>query len=102
MRDVSVDPEGHLGSYRIDLGEAGLPDGAFTNSTATVANERPDDFWIENAVLVFEPVDPSRPPIGSIFREPFDGVEQVRVTLVFDVTELDPGAVLQVRDILVE
>jgi hypothetical protein len=97
--DIPLD---HLGSYRVEVGEAGLPDGAFTTSTASVANERPADFWIENAALVIEPVDPARPPIGSIFREPFDGVEQVRVALVFDVTELKPGAVLRVRDISVE
>ena len=48
------------------------------------------------------PVDPARPPIGSIYREPFDGVEPVKVFLVFDVTELTSAAVLQVRDIVVE
>lgn len=97
--DIPLD---HLGHYEIALGEAGLPDGAFTNSAASVADERPTTFWIVDASIVIEPVDPARPPVGNIFREPFDGVEQVRVTLVFDVTELEPGAVLQVRDILVE
>jgi hypothetical protein len=94
--DIPLD---HLGSYSVVVGEAGLPDGAFTDSSASVANERPTTFWIPDAQLVIEPVDPTRPRIGSIFRDPFDGVEQVRVSLVFDVTELSPGAVLQVRDI---
>jgi hypothetical protein len=102
LRIPAVDiPLDHLGSYRIELGEAGLPNGAFTDSSASVADERPTTFWIRDASLVIEPVDPARPPIGSIFRDPFDGVEQVRVSLEFNVTELSPGAVLQVRDVVV-
>jgi len=97
--DIPLD---HLGSYRIPVGEAGLPDGAFTGSSASLVDERPTNFWIRDADLVIEPVDPTRPPISSIFRDPFDGVEQVRVSLEFNVTELSPGAILQVRDIVVE
>ncbi len=97
--DIALD---HLGSYEVQLGTAGLPDGAFTGSSASVVDPRPTSFWIRDARLVIEPVDPKRPPVGSVFREPFDGVESVRVRLVFDVTELSPGAVLQVRDIVVE
>jgi hypothetical protein len=97
--DITLD---HLGSYSIEVGEVGLPDGAFTDSSASVVDERPTTFWIRNGELVIEPVDPTRPRIGSIFRDPFDGVEQARVLLEFDVTELTPGAVLQVRDITVE
>jgi hypothetical protein len=52
--------------------------------------------------LEVRPEDPARPPIYSRYREPFDGVEPVRVFLVFEVTELTPGAVLRVRDIVVE
>ena len=102
LRIPAIDiPLDHLGSYQIELGEAGLPDGAFTDSSASVADERPTTFWIRDASLVIKPVDPSRPPVGSIFRDPFDGVEQVRVSLEFNVTELSPGAVLQVRDVVV-
>jgi hypothetical protein len=97
--DVPLD---HLGSYRIDVGEVGLPDGAFTDSSASVVDERPTTFWIRNAQLIVEPLGQARPPIGSIFRDPFDGVERARVRLEFDVTELTPGAVLEVRDITVE
>jgi len=97
--DIPLD---HLGPYTIEVGEAGLPDGAFTRSAASVVDERPESFWIRHARIEIEPIDPKRPPVGSIYREPFDGVEPVRVTLVFDVTEFSPGAVLQVRDIVVE
>jgi len=97
--DIPLD---HLGPYEVEAGEAGLPDGAFTMSSASVVDERPDTFWIRDARLAIEPVDPARPPVGSIYREPFDGVEPVKVFLVFDVTELKSVSVLQVRDIVVE
>jgi hypothetical protein len=96
--DIPLD---HIGPYQVEVGDAGLPAGAFTTSSASVVNERPEGFWIRGGRLVIEPVDPKRPPVGSIYREPFDGVETVRVRLVFDVTEVSPGAVLQVRDIVV-
>ena len=38
---------------------------------------RPESFWIRDARLEIEPVDRTRPPIGNIYREPFDGVERV-------------------------
>jgi hypothetical protein len=97
--DIPLD---HLGQYQVEVGVAGLPDGAFSTSSASVLDERPETFWIRDARLVIEPVDPRRPPVGSIYRDPYDGVEAVRVFLVFEVTELTPGAVLQVRDIVIE
>jgi hypothetical protein len=97
--DIPLD---HLGRYEVEVGTAGLPDGALTTSSASVADERPTSFWIRDARLVVEPLDPKRPPVGSIYRDPFDGIEPVRVTLVFNVVEAGPGAVLQVRDIVVE
>lgn len=104
LRVASLDvPLDHLGLYEIEIGEAGLPDGVLTTRSATLADPKPDAFWIADGILLeVRPVDPARPPVGSIYREPFDGVEPVRVFLVFDVTEVSPGAVLQVRDLVVE
>jgi hypothetical protein len=97
--DIPLD---HLGPYRIEVGTAGLPDGAFSGSSASVVDERPEGYWIRDAQLLVEPVDPKRPPIGNLYREPFEGVEPVRVVLEFTVSELSPGSVFQVRDIVVE
>ena len=97
--DIPID---RLGHYRIEVGSAGLPDGVFTGTSASVVDERPETFWIRDARLVVEPLDPGRPEVGSKYREPFDGVEPVRVILEFVVTEFGPDAVLQVRDIVVE
>jgi hypothetical protein len=104
LRVASLDiPLDHLGRYEVEVGEAGLPDGALSTRSATVADPNPETFWIAEQIEIdVRPVDPARPPIHSIYREPFDGVEPVKIFLVFDVTELKSDSVLQVRDIVVE
>ncbi len=96
-------PVDHLGPYEVEVGEAGLPDGALSSSSAMLAEPEPETFWIANGIRIdVRPVDPARPPVGSVYRESFDGVEQVQVFLVFDVTELKSDSVLHVRDLVVE
>jgi hypothetical protein len=104
LRVAAIDvPLDHLGPYEIEVGDAGLPGGYLTTRSLTLAEYQPSSFWVEGGVrLEVRPEDPARPPIYSRYREPFDGVEPVRVFLVFEVTELTPGAVLRVRDIVVE
>ena len=55
-------------------------------------------YFIQLEVL---PDDPNRPPVGSIYREPFDGSEPVTVYVVFDVTMFEEPSTLQLRDIVV-
>jgi hypothetical protein len=98
--DIPLD---HIGGYQVEVGAAGLPDGVLTRRSATLADPRPEAFWVDGGILLdVRPVDPRRPPVGSVYRDPFDGVETVKVFLVFSVTEATPGAVLQVRDLIVE
>jgi hypothetical protein len=98
--DIPLD---HLGSYEVEVGEAGLPDGALTAISATLGEPSPESFWIAPRIEIqVRPTDPARPPIGSVYRDPFDGVELVKVFLVFDVTELKSPSILQVRDLVVE
>jgi hypothetical protein len=104
LRVASLDiPLDHLGRYEVDVGEAGLPDGTLSTLSGALAEADPETFWIGEGIRIeARPVDPSRPSLHSIFREPFDGVEPVKVFLVFDVTELKSPSVLEVRDLLVE
>jgi hypothetical protein len=104
LRVASLDiPLDHLGRYEVEVGEAGLPDGALSARSATLADPNPETFWIaEDIEIDVRPVDPARPPIHSAYREWFDGVEPVKVFLVFDVTELKSPSILQIRDLLVE
>jgi hypothetical protein len=101
--DVSLD---HLGHYEMFVGNAWLPDGALSERSATIANPRPTTFWINDGVTIEVRPDgpcPGTCPVSieSIYHEPFDGSQEVRVYLVFEVVEVRPGAVLEVRDILV-
>jgi hypothetical protein len=104
LRVASLDiPLDHLGPYNVEIGEAGLPDGVLTTRSATLAEPDPETFWIAEGVGIdIRPVDRTRPPVGSVYRESFDGVEPVKVFLVFDVSELKSPSVLQVRDLVVE
>jgi hypothetical protein len=95
-------PLGRTGRYEVLVGEAGLPDGVLNERSARLVDDTPTTFWIDDGVHIdVRPDEPSRPPIGSIYREPYDGVEPVHVWLVFDVVEVAPGAVLQVRDLVI-
>ncbi len=70
--------------------------------SARLADTRPTAFWIDDGVAIDVRSDiGGRPPIGSVYRDPYDGPEPVKVYLIFDVVELKPGAVLQVRDLVV-
>ncbi len=98
--DIALD---HVGPYEVMVGTAGLPDGVLSHRSATLADSRPTAFWIRDGIrLEVRTTLPGRPPVGSIYRDPFDGVEPVTVVLVFDVSQTTPGAVLQVRDIAVD
>ena len=98
--DIPLD---HLGRYEIEVGQAGLPNGYLTRREYKLADSRPTNFWITGGILLdVRPTIAGRPPVGSIYREGFKGTEPVAVFLVFEVTETSPGAVLQVRDLVVE
>ena len=68
---------------------------------AAIADERPTDFWIDEPIrLELRPSDPTRPAFGNVYeRGTIEGVEDATVWLVFDVTEVSPGAVLHLVDV---
>jgi hypothetical protein len=97
--DVQLD---HEGSYEVRLGTATLADGYLFERSFTLGNATPDTFWIDEPVRIdVRPDVAGRPPVGSRYREPFDGPEPVTIYLVFDVSRLDSPSVLQVRDVVV-
>lgn len=97
--DVPID---RLGRYELLVGTAQLPDGVLSERSLMLVDPRPTTYWIEPGIeLQVRPDLPGRPAIGNIYRDPFDGPEPVRVYLVFDVVEFQPGAVLMVRDLTV-
>jgi hypothetical protein len=96
--DVPLDRMGH---YEVEIGEVGLPNGYLTSLHAGLAEDDPSDFWMVEAIrLEVRPADPARPRFGNVYERPLvEGVEDATVWLVFDVTEVSPGAVLHVVDV---
>ena len=100
--DIPLD---HLGSYEVEVGEAGLPDGTLSTVSATLGEPNPATFWIAAGVGIDSATRSirARPDVRQRSTATrFDGVERVKVFLVFDVTELKSPSVLQVRDLVVE
>ena len=96
---VAID---RLGDYEVEVGSATLPDGYLSERSAALVDAQPDGFWIEGGIRIDVRSDVSgRPPIGSLYRDAFDGSEPVTVFLVFTVTELDRAGTLEIRDLLV-
>jgi len=96
---ISLDHDGH---YEVAVGAATLPDGALSERRAALVDPSPTSYWIENGIRIEVRSDvPGRPPIGSVYRDPFDGVEPVHVFLVFDAVDVQTGAVLELRDLVV-
>jgi hypothetical protein len=103
LRVAALDiPLDHVGAYEVKVGNAGLPNGYLSKRQFGVTDTRPADFWITGGIRVDVRPPAGRPPVGSIYREPFKGTEPVDVFLMFEVTQTSPGAVLRVRDLIVE
>jgi hypothetical protein len=98
--DVPLD---HTGKYAIKVGRATLPNGYLSRREFELADTRPTSFWITGGIrLDVRPTVAGRPAVGNIHRDAFKGSEPVEVFLVFEVTETSPGAVLQVRELVVQ
>lgn len=92
-----------VGHHDVELGLATLPNGFLDVATFTLADLAPDGVNIPAGIqLIVTSTDPGRPPLGNAYeRGTFPGVEEVVASLVFDVVDAPPGAVLQVRDVVV-
>ena len=94
-------PIDRVGLYEVEIGRATLPNGYLSMRSAVVVDPSPEEYLVQSVVIDVRPDDASRPPIGSIYRDPFDGPEPVTVLVVFEVTGLREPAVLELRDIVV-
>ena len=99
----AIDVPATVGKHEVELGRATLPNGFLEAASFTLADLAPDGVVIPDGVhLVVTSTDASRPQLGNVYdRGVFPGVEEVVATLTFEVIEAPPGAVLQVRDLVV-
>ena len=96
-----VIPIGHVGEYAIDVGEAVLPNGILSEASATLADDTRTDVLIPDGIFL-EVVGEDGTPIGNIYDHGWrPGTEQVHVRLVFTVESFDPGATLEITDLVV-
>jgi len=98
-------PIDHVGGYEVDLGEGSIPNGILTRASYTLGDDWPDHASIANYTVRLEvrSLEPDGQPFQNYYEHGWRaGTERIRAVLVFSVTRFDPGAVLDVRDIVVE
>ncbi len=103
LRVPSLDVPIGVGHHEIPLGKALLPNGFLEEARFALGDLSPDDVYVpEGIFMVVTSTDPDRPGFGNAYdRGTFPGVEEVTASLVFDVAAAPPGAILQIRDVVV-
>jgi hypothetical protein len=104
LRIAALDiPVASTGHHERLVGTVALPGGYVTEATLRLADDAPAGLRLSGPLrLELRPTDPSRPPFGNVYqRGTVPGVETARVFLVFDAVEVAPGAVIEVRDLVV-
>jgi hypothetical protein len=100
-RDIRLD---HLGGYRIALGTGTLANGILEQASFSLANAHPTTFYTTQDGVRLELTSLERgakPFINGFDHGWRKGVERFSATLVFSISWFSPGAVLQVRNIVV-
>jgi hypothetical protein len=100
--DIPVD---HLGHYEIEAGRALVPMGILTRATVRLENPQTQALTVsEDGVrFVVRSAEPGAKPFNNLYERGWhDGVEEVVALIAFDVTSFQPGAVLEMRDLVVE
>lgn len=92
-----------VGRQEILVGQTTLPNGILTDARFSLADPSTQAFTVDGAVaLELRSADPSRPPFTNAYQHGWHvGSEVVNVYLVLDVTTMQPGAMLQVRNLIV-
>ena len=97
--DVVLD---HDGSYDLSIGKAVLPNGLLTESSFSLVDPHQTGFVLDGGVIALVVAGPDGKPIWNAYEQGWrDGVEVVDVSLRFTIEHHDPGAVIQVRNVLV-
>ena len=100
-RAIPVPGPGH---HEIVLGQAAIPNGVLTESRATLADPWPEGMSVgrEGIRLEVRPLVPGRPEFRNIYEHGWwPGTEEVEVVLVFEARRVDPGATIELLDVVV-
>lgn len=98
---VSVD---HPGLYEVTLGTGSLPNGILTQATYQLNDPWSSDVTYRESPprVVIRSLEPDGRPFDNVYEHGWrDALERVEAVLVFDVKRFDPGATVEVRDVVV-
>jgi hypothetical protein len=94
-------PIDHTGRYVVDVGDAVLPNGILSEATATLRDDVRTDVLIPEKIWL-EVIGDDGVPLWNIYEHGWrSGTERVHVRFVFTVDAFDPGARLEISDVLV-
>jgi hypothetical protein len=98
--DIPID---RVGKYEIVLGKGALANGILDVTTMKAADPRPSNFFLRGGVwLELTSLKPGGLPFDNYFLHGrVDGTEPFSAQLKFEVMAFDPGAVLQIRDVVI-
>jgi hypothetical protein len=96
-------PVDHVGAYAIPVGEAILPNGILREATFALIDVSPTNFLVSSAgvFLRVQSLDGGQPFENIYVHGWHAGTERVSATLTFTVESFDPGAVLDVTNLVV-
>jgi len=97
-------PIDHVGQYEVPLGQGSLPNGILTEASFDFAEAWPDDIALADgaARLELRSLEPDGKPFENYYMHGWrPGVERVRAVLTFEVLWFAPGAVLEIRNVVV-
>ena len=97
-------PVSGVGRQELRLGEATLPNGILTIARAELGDPWPDGVRVggEGIRIEVRSLVPGRPAFHNVHEHGwYAGTERVEVFLIVDVRDVDPGATLDIRDVVV-
>jgi hypothetical protein len=100
--DIPID---HTGDYRVKVGEARLPNGWLTDASFALVDDWPDGVTILSgrATMALQSLESDGKPFMNVYEHGWrEGTERVAAFIVFHVDDFDPGAVLSIKDVVVE
>jgi hypothetical protein len=96
-----VIPIDHAGEYVIELGDAVLPNGVLSGSSASLANDRRTDVLIPDGIAL-EVLGEDGEPLWNAYDHGWrTGTERVHARLRFTVESFAPGSQIEITDVVV-
>ena len=98
--DIPID---HTGEYHVALGRGALANGLLEASSLRAADANPWSFFLREGIwLELTSLEPGGRPFDNYFMHGrVEGTEPFSAQLRFEVMAFDPGAVLQIRDVVI-